>query len=309
LVASAVVLPLLQPFTVRAADTPVAAVDAVLDAIVAKDLEASAPLVCEEKRDEVVGAFDLATLYGASGPDAGTLVDALRLSIEGRAVTELSQVEDTASVQVEGTLVAGVDETTARAWVGRALQLAGQPTDDASVDGFLADFLAVLAAGTDLTSTVDVVRRDGDWQLCDDLGPALADVSFDPGASLAPPVDPLCDTMTVEELDAATGLAFVTATPFDHGCSWDSDLAAEYYNVSIHLDQGDLAFIKEVWTGGRDLEVGGKPAWATRNGTWVDLGDGLLTIMPYLEGAPSTASLDPIAIAKTVGDIVVPRLP
>ena len=42
--------------------------------------------------------------------------------------------------------------------------------------------------------------------------------SFDPDASLPPAVGALCDYLTVEELNAATGLAFVTATPFHGGC-------------------------------------------------------------------------------------------
>ncbi len=293
--------------TAQAADTPEGAVDALLDTILAKDWDGLAPLVCEAKRDEVAAQFDLTQVYGGEGIDAGPLVDAMALRIDGRAVSLLSEVEGTASVQLRGTLHIAVDAAVAREWVRQSLEATGQPTDDTTVEQFLAFFLESMEEGSDLTSTVDVTREAGDWRVCDDLVDDPG-ASFDPGASLPPPVDPLCDLMTPAELNAATGLLFVSATPYDGGCSWDSDAADEYYNVSIYREDGDLEFIKQVWTDGQDVTIGGMPAWATPDGTWVDLGNGLLTIMPYLDGAASTASVDPVAFARTVGDIVVARL-
>lgn len=302
-------MPGLAPLVARAADTPDGAVNAVLDAIVSKQWDAIGPLVCEAKRDEVASQFDLSEAFSGDGIDAAPLVAAMTLTIDDRAVTVLSEVDDAASVRIEGLLRISVDETAARDWVRQTLEVSGQPTDDASIDQFMGFFLSSMEEGTDLASTVDVTRENGDWLMCDDLEEDTPDESFDPGASLPPAVGALCEHLTVEELNAATGLAFVSTTPFDGGCSWDSDLSAEYYNVSLYQEEGELSFIKEVWTDGQDLTIGGRPAWGTVNGTWVDLGDGLLTIMPYLEGAPSTESLDVIAFSQAVGDIVVPRIP
>lgn len=309
LVIACSLVPGLAPLVARAADTPDGAVNAVLDTIVSKQWDQIGPLVCEAKRDEVAAQFDLSAAFSGDGIDAAPLVDAMTLTIDDRAVTVLSELEDSASVEISGLLRITVDEAVAREWVRQTLGAAGQPTDDATIDQFMGFFLSSMDEGTDLTSTVDVIRENGGWLLCDDLEEDVPDESFDPDASLPPAVGALCEFMTVEELNTATGLAFVSTTPFDGGCSWDSDLSAEYYNVSLYQEDGELDFIKEVWTDGQELTIGGKPAWGTVNGTWVDLGDGLLTIMPYLDGAPSTESLDVIAFSQTIGDIVVPRIP
>jgi hypothetical protein len=301
-------LMVMAPVAVRAADTPDGAVIAVLDTVVAKDWDGIAPLVCEEKREEVAETFNLESSFSSDGVDAGALVDAMSLSIPDRSVTVLSEVGDTATVEMAGTLMIAVDRDGARDWIRQTLEATEQPTDDATVEQYLDFFIASLEEGEDISATVDVVRENGAWLLCDDMIGEDPGESFDPGASAPPVENPLCDLMTIEELNAATGLAFVSTSPYTDGCTWDSDFDTEYYNVSVYREEGELDFIKQVWTDGQDLTIAGLPAWATDLGTWVDLGDGLLNILPYLEGAPSTEALDPIAFAQTVGEIVVPRL-
>ena len=68
--------------------------------------------------------------------------------------------------------------------VRQTLEVSGQPTDDASIDQFMGFFLSSMEEGTDLSSTVDVIREGGEWLMCDDLEEDTPDESVDPGASL-----------------------------------------------------------------------------------------------------------------------------
>jgi hypothetical protein len=233
----------------------------------------------------------------------------MTFTIDGRDVSLLSEEGDTASVQMSGTLRVTIDETLARDWMKSLLEEVGQPTDDATVDTFLAEMTADMAEGEDLTATVEVIRENGEWLVCDDLSGEEPSETFDPGASLPPVEDALCDLMTIEEANTATGLSFVTTTPYSGGCSWDSDIMSDdYYSVSIYREDGDLEFIKGVWEG-EDVTIGGRPAWTTDNGTWVDLGDGLLVVMPWLLSDGAQETIDGRDLAIKVGEIVVPRLP
>ena len=254
----------------RAAETPEGAVDAVLDAITARDWDAIGPLVCDDERDAVTAVFDLRRALSSDGVDAGPLAEALTVTIDGRSVTPLGASGDRATVQVAGVLRLEADEAAARAWVRDSLAASGQPTDDATIDQFLGFFTAALAEGTDLASSVEVIRQDGAWLLCDTLGGGTSAGS--PAPSLGVALVSLCDAATLEELYAATGLALIRATATDGGCQWDTDPAAGLATIRVVRSAGDLAAIAEVWNGGREETVGGRPAWATAYGTWVDLG-------------------------------------
>ncbi|MFN8620994.1 MAG: hypothetical protein U0869_09655 [Chloroflexota bacterium] len=299
----------LVPLAASAADTPEGAVNEVLDAYVAKQFDRIGPLVCDAHRDAIVGQLDLAQAFGDEGVDPAPLIDGLTIAIDGRSVRQASEDGDRAAVDVTGTVRISVDEAAARAWVGNTLTVLGQETSPAQVDEYLGYFVDSLEAPQDLTSTVSVVREGGTWRLCDDLQGGQALGSFDPGASPATAIDPLCDTMTIEELDAASGLAFTTATALDGGCSWDPDLAAaDYFNVSIYRANGDLQLVKDAWPAGADATIAGHAAWTSDMGTWVQLDDGLLTIMPYLTGS-TVELISPVELALRVGELVVPRLP
>lgn len=299
----------LGPASASAADSPEGAANAVLDAFVAKQWDRLPPLVCEAKRDDVVGQLDLSLAFGGEGLDPAPLLAGLTIAIDGRKVTLVAEDGDRATVDIQGTQRITVEEAAAREWVRQTLAQIGQATDEAAVEEYLGYFLDSFQEPVDLATTADVVRQDGQWLLCDDLVEYVPDETLDPLASIAPAVDPLCDTMTVEELNAASGLAFVSSSPLDGGCSWDSDLESEdYFNVSIYREDGELQFIKDVWTDGKDVTIAGKPAWVTDFGTWVQLEGGLLTIMPYLTG-PSAEAITAIDLASRVGEIVVPRIP
>jgi len=304
------VMPGLATLVVRAADTPDGAVNAVLDTFISKQFDLLGPLVCEEKREEIIAEFDLRSLFGGEGVDAQPLVDAMTLSIDDRSVGVLSEDGDTASVQIGGTLRMVIDDAAARAWAKATLEAIGQPADDASIEAYMG-FFTLMVEGTPIDATVEVVRTDGQWLMCDDLESGEPEESYDPNATAPPAVNPLCGLMTVEELNTLSPLVFALVTPTDGGCTYDPDYEAtgSFYSVSIYLQEGELSFLKEVWPDGQDLTIAGKEAWGTETATWVDIGDGIIAIQPVIFASGDDEQVDVIALATAIGEIIVPRLP
>ena len=290
----------------RAADSPAGAVDAVLDAIVAGEPGSLDPLVCAQRRGGVDVVLDLAGALGGGVVDVGALLDGATVALDDRSVMVVAETADAASVAIDGQLRITVDPTVARAWLRAGLEAAGQPAPDAVVDWYLEGLLTILEDGIPMATAVHVVREGSEWLLCDVIRTGLA---FNPDVTPTPITGALCDLMTVDELNAATGFAFLTATPFQRGCQWDAEVASGYHTVSLRTEQGELDEITAVWMRGRELTVAGRPAWATSSGTWVDLGDGLLAILPQLDGATVAGSMDAITFGRTVAELVVPRLP
>jgi hypothetical protein len=271
--------------------------------------------VCAEQRDEIAGQLDLTSLFGElpEGVDGQQLVDAMTITISDRSVTLLSVEGDTAEVQLGGSMSIAIDEAAAREFMRQVLEALGQPSDDATIDGFLPSFLESMAAGTDLGATILVVREDGEWLMCDDLSPDAPVESFDPNATLEPITNALCDLITVEELNGLSSLAFETATPETNGCTYDAPYDVEtggFFSVNIRLEDGDVQPLKEAFAEGRDVTVAGHAGWGTDTATWVGLGDGrLFTIQPILFGASGAEAIDVIEFATRIGEIAIPRLP
>jgi hypothetical protein len=287
-----------------AAGTPVGAVDALLDAIVARDAAAIEAVACDGFGVTVADALDpIRGLGAADGADGMALAAAVMLRIDDRAVAVVEEAADTATVSVAGRLHAAVDPEIARTWVAGRLEAAGQPTDEASVDASLDAFLAALAVGRDLATTADVVRTDGDWRVCGGLSVAT------PGEPTAVRAD-LCALASIDEIVAASGLPVTEAWASEDACTWaDATATTEPFSITVLLLDGELEPLQGVWKPGRDLEIAGQSTWATRNGTWVKLDDGLLAVLPTLEWSAATQDADPIAVAVGVAELLVPRLP
>lgn len=288
---------------VTAAGSPQGAVEALLDAVVARDAAAIEAATCDGFGPAVVAALDPVRGLASDAAGAVDLAAATTLRIEDRAVTVVAESGDAANVAITGRLVAEIDPDVARAWVVAQREAAGQPADPAVVEVSLDAILAALAPGRDLASRVSVTRTDGDWRVCGGLGIATI-------GERAPVRADLCALASVEEIALATGLPVTDAWASEAACTWASGTdTTDPITITALLLDGELAPLQAVWKPGRDLEIGGLPTWATRNGTWVALDDGLLAVLPTLEHAGATQDADPIAVAVNVAELLVPRLP
>lgn len=145
------------------------------------------------------------------------------------------------------------------------------------------------------------------------LAVALATPSAPAAAQSPAPVGgdgPLC-VIPIAELVELTGLRFVSRAAGEANCAYDGDVSAgDVFTLDIRLEpsdptietggEDDLWFTRfDFEAGGRDVTVGGFPAWEADEGLWVDLGEDVLVIQPllfFLDAAPAAqAFLVPIA--------------
>lgn len=174
------------------ADDPVATVNALLDALVAKDFASVGDYVCAEERDEAVAQFDLAAQISAElgGLDAQVLLDGMTISTPDRAVTEVSNDGSTAVVSITGSIHIDVAEEAAREFVRQVLEAMDETVTDEMLDEYTPLFMASVETAQDLTDpSVEVVLEDGLWLVCDELGgeePPSPGPSVEPGASAEP---------------------------------------------------------------------------------------------------------------------------
>jgi hypothetical protein len=114
--------------------------------------------------------------------------------------------------------------------------------------------------------------------------------------------------LTLDELNDASGLAFVTSDEARGACSYASDPAIDMYALDLRIDTDDstLDGIRFQYDrGGRDTTVAGFPAWSSDDGLFVDLGERLLVVQPIFFLAAS--ELDPVAAQEAVAELAAPR--
>ncbi len=173
------------------ADDPVASVNGLLDALLAKDFAGIGAFVCAEKREDVTEDFDLTQAFAgmAEGVDVQALIDALVLATPDRVVTLASNDGALALVDVVATMTITLEEEAAKVFIAQLLEGQGMEATDEMVTALLPGLQAQFAEGEDLTDQVEVVLEEGRWLVCDDLGDD-ADASTSPGASGEPMTSP-----------------------------------------------------------------------------------------------------------------------
>jgi hypothetical protein len=295
---------------VAAQGSPADPVNGILDAMVAKQFDQLPDFVCEEYKAQVSERFDLGALLDQmpEGVDTQALVDALELSIEGRSVEIVSQEAESAVVRVAGSLVIDLDVQVAREFVRQVLEVMGQEATDEMIDMLLPELMSSLQQNNDLSDDVDVTLEDGQWLVCEALGEDGPDETEGPTETFLPMGD-LCALVTIDELNSLDDtLQYANATAGLSDCTFaaDLDVVEEYFTLSIRYEEGELDPLKDIFEGGQDVTIAGFPAYATETATWVDIGERLFTIQPVLLGTLAE-SVDPIAYAAAVGELVVPR--
>jgi hypothetical protein len=147
---------------------PVAAVDAFLDAFVAKQWDRLPGLVCSAERDTIARNYDPSqqVIYPRDATQA--LVDAVQVRISDRSVTLVSSTADQATVTLGGTLVWDVSDDALRTFVDAlAADSSPTPTQDL-LDSAFQMFKDSIASQI-LVPEVPVVAEGGGWLLCADI--------------------------------------------------------------------------------------------------------------------------------------------
>ncbi len=142
---------------------PVAAVNNVINAYKAKALDKLGPLTCAAKRAQIAG--------GLSSNTPPELIDAMTFDFQDLKVEQTSINGDNAKVHVTGKLALTLDAGKAKPAVRKMLEAqapAGTTVTDAQVDSMLAIFGS--GKPNDISTDVDVVKENGGWLVCSQLG-------------------------------------------------------------------------------------------------------------------------------------------
>jgi len=155
--------------TPGAGDSPTGVVKTALDRMTAKQLDQLPELACAAQRDRITEEFDLTGGMAGlllPGLDPKALLEAVEFDVSKVVLTEGAVSGDSAEVRMTGTMGIEFDTATMREVLRPVLENQGLPSDDASIDAMLGG-LDAMAQNVPVDETVQVVREDGAWKICD----------------------------------------------------------------------------------------------------------------------------------------------
>jgi hypothetical protein len=297
---------------------PAAAVNAALDALVAKNWSALPGLICADKRVGLSETYDPAaeTMYPREA--TGALIDALTIGVAKRSVIVTSHTSTAATVKVGGTLTQKISDQAFAAF-GTALAQAAKVTPDQAMLDKIAKTLKASMDSIILSPTVQVVAEDGGWLLCSD--PLMTRPA--PPASATPATPQPTATSAITPIPAADPVAAVnalldalTAKQFDKipalMCADLRGSASSGTSQSADPQTAQLMDTLTIAFANRDVALKGKlvtgvPWRAISNGTLVDISGQLSITLPdatilalVAKEGDLPSSPDPSAVAQAV---------
>lgn len=142
---------------------PVGAVNGFVNAIRAKAFDKLDKLVCAAKHDAILGSLT------GGAPGAQDLLAAMTFDFRDLKVEQKSVSGDNAVVHLAGTADIVIDPAKGKDAVRKLLAASmpsGAQVTDAQVDQVISTFARTQALDAD----VDVVRENGGWVVCSNLG-------------------------------------------------------------------------------------------------------------------------------------------
>ena len=149
-----------------AANDPVGAVKAAMQAVVDKNFDQLAEMTCAAQKDKVKQTFNPAGAMGAAGVDAAKILDAMTITMQNAEYTKVSEEGDKAVVQMKGTLSLKFDKEKLKVVMQEVLKAQGQDVTDEQLAAGLDMLASQMEQGQDMDQKVDVVKENGKWVFC-----------------------------------------------------------------------------------------------------------------------------------------------
>jgi hypothetical protein len=149
--------------------TPKGTMEQALRLVADKDTDGLTALACEAQKDTVAEQFDFAGgLTDSLGVDVDPdrILDAIEIDVSKVAVAETNVSGDTATVQLTGAMSMVVDEEAFKDVIREVAEQQGTPIDDAQLDALMG-MIGSFAQDIPMNETVDLVRENGAWKICD----------------------------------------------------------------------------------------------------------------------------------------------
>jgi hypothetical protein len=149
--------------------TPKGVAEEVLRLVADKNTDGLTALACEAQKDSIAEQFDFAGgLTDSLGVDVDPekILDAIEIDTSKVIVTETNVSGDTATVTFAGSMGMVIDEDAFKDVIREVAEQQGTPIDDAQLDALLG-MMGSFAQEIPMNETVDLVRENGAWKICD----------------------------------------------------------------------------------------------------------------------------------------------
>jgi hypothetical protein len=150
---------------------PTSTVKDMMAAVTAGNYDKIADYACAAQKDEITAQFDPGSLLGGDAGSLGLtgadLKEVIRFTVNGLEVKEKSKDATTAVVSMTGKMKISIDTEKFKALMKKALEAAGQPADDATLNLAMGMFDSLAGEEQDISSDVSLVNEGGKWLICD----------------------------------------------------------------------------------------------------------------------------------------------
>jgi hypothetical protein len=149
--------------------SPKGVMEEALRLVADKNTDGLTALACEAQKDTVAEQFDFAGgLTDSLGVDVDPdkILDAIEIDISKVMVTETNVSGDTATVTLAGSMGMVIDEEAFKDVIREVAEQNGTPVDDAQIDALLG-MMGSFSQEIPMNETVDLVRENGAWKICD----------------------------------------------------------------------------------------------------------------------------------------------
>jgi hypothetical protein len=275
-----------------AASSPSEAVQSLVERIVSGATDDLSGVVCPELEDEILAELD----PSASGVSTGGMA----ITITDPVVTVVSEDDESAVVNLTGTMRISFDEEQARELARAQLEAQGEEATDVAVDAMLAFMTAFASEDLPIDEDLAVVQRDSGWVVCETGDSDSADGAFS-GAGM-------CGLVALDELAPFSPMAISSSTGEGDFCQWIGADDEGYFSIDVgFLRDARLDDYRAMDPAAQELTVGGQPAIGSAGQLYIEVDGGVLSVLPYLIDGPEPDA-DPIAVATSVAELFLPRL-
>jgi hypothetical protein len=149
---------------------PTATVRDMMATVTAGNYDKIADYACAAQKEQISQQFNPSGLLGGDysqlGFTAADLKEVFKFTVSGLDVKEKSKDATTAVVSMTGMMKIDINKDKFKALMKKALEAAGQPVDDATLNMAMSGFDTLAGKEQDISSDISLVNEGGKWLVC-----------------------------------------------------------------------------------------------------------------------------------------------
>lgn len=147
---------------------PVGVVKDLMNAVQSKNFDAVGNYACAAVKDQITQTFNPAGSLAGTGVDTKKMLDAMTITMTDMTYTKTNETADKATVQVKGKVSIKMDREKFKAFLTDMIksQASGvTPTDD-MINSALDSAMAQFENAQDVDNTMNLIKENGKWVVC-----------------------------------------------------------------------------------------------------------------------------------------------